>query len=174
MQAIETLFKGDLFRSRLEAKWAFFFHAAGIVYEYEPEGFKSKGGEMYLPDFYLPKTTLRGDDSNKGVYIEIKPNCYAPHEVKSSNWFDKPLVLYKGLPDENSNIYGNFGKTDSGYECWVDRWDNYMGIWICDKCKCSKIEFMGGSYNNCQLCKVGRNDHFLLTTASICARIERF
>lgn len=53
IKAIETWYKGIKFRSRLEARWAVFFDACGIEYEYEPEGYEVNG-EKYLPDFYLP------------------------------------------------------------------------------------------------------------------------
>ena len=54
IKAIETVYNGYRFRSRLEARWAVFFDAADIPYEYEPEGFVLKDGTQYLPDFYLP------------------------------------------------------------------------------------------------------------------------
>lgn len=54
IKPIETIYNGYRFRSRLEAKWAVFFEAGGIRYEYEPEGFVSDGEAPYLPDFYLP------------------------------------------------------------------------------------------------------------------------
>lgn len=63
IHAIETFYDGCRFRSRLEARWAVFFNAAKIRYVYEPEGFYSKDGQAYLPDFYLP-------DCN--VYAEVK------------------------------------------------------------------------------------------------------
>ena len=53
IKAIETYYKGYRFRSRLEARWAVFFDAAGIKYEYEPEGFDLGGGLYYLPDFRI-------------------------------------------------------------------------------------------------------------------------
>ena len=56
IKAIETYYKGYRFRSRLEARWAVFFDAAGIKYEYEPEGFVMSDGTKYLPDFYLPES----------------------------------------------------------------------------------------------------------------------
>ena len=65
-RAIETRYKGYRFRSRLEARWAVFFDALGVKWEYEPEGFELPSGR-YLPDFYLPEM----DD---GWYIEIKPD----------------------------------------------------------------------------------------------------
>lgn len=51
---IETKYKGYRFRSRLEARWAVFFDAANIAWEYEKEGYSVKGS-YYLPDFYLPQ-----------------------------------------------------------------------------------------------------------------------
>lgn len=62
IKAIQTEYKGYLFRSRLEARWAVFFDALGVRYEYEKEGF-DLDGLWYLPDFWLP--TLR-------AWIEIK------------------------------------------------------------------------------------------------------
>lgn len=50
---IETEYNGYKFRSRLEARWAVFFDAAGIKYEYEPEGFDLGNGLRYLPDFKI-------------------------------------------------------------------------------------------------------------------------
>lgn len=64
IKPIETEYNGYRFRSRLEARWAVFFDAAGIPYQYEPEGYNLKG-DYYLPDFYLPWFKC---------YIEIKPN----------------------------------------------------------------------------------------------------
>ncbi len=54
MKAIQTEYKGYLFRSRLEARWAVFFDKLGIRYEYEPEGLVLSDGTGYLPDFFLP------------------------------------------------------------------------------------------------------------------------
>jgi hypothetical protein len=64
MKPIETIYNGCRFRSRLEAKWAVFFDAGGIKYEYEPEGFELSNGSKYLPDFYFP---------DYDWYCEVKP-----------------------------------------------------------------------------------------------------
>lgn len=64
IKAIETIYNGYRFRSRLEARWAVFFDSLGVEYQYEPEGFVLNDGTPYLPDFYLP---------NQGMWIEIKP-----------------------------------------------------------------------------------------------------
>lgn len=60
---IETHYNGYRFRSRLEARWAVFFDALGIKYEYELEGFELAGGR-YLPDFWFPELRL---------WAEVKP-----------------------------------------------------------------------------------------------------
>ena len=64
IKPIETVYNGYRFRSRLEARWAVFFDAAGVEYEYEPEGYVLNDGTNYLPDFYLPGLQL---------FVEIKP-----------------------------------------------------------------------------------------------------
>lgn len=53
IKAIETVYNGYRFRSRLEARWAVFFDALGVKYEYEKEGYDLGGGIRYLPDFWL-------------------------------------------------------------------------------------------------------------------------
>lgn len=53
VQAIETVYAGCRFRSRLEARWAVFFDALKIEWTYEPEGFELPSGR-YLPDFRFP------------------------------------------------------------------------------------------------------------------------
>jgi hypothetical protein len=66
IKAIETQYKGYRFRSRLEARWAVFFDALGVRWEYEPEGF-DMDGVRYLPDFRV--WTPQGEP----MWYEIKP-----------------------------------------------------------------------------------------------------
>ena len=54
IKAIETEYDGHRFRSRLEARWAVFFNAIGLTYEYEIEGFEMDG-TRYLPAFYIQR-----------------------------------------------------------------------------------------------------------------------
>jgi len=67
IKSIDTFYNGNYFRSRMEARWAVFFDACGIKYEYEPEGFDLGNGFKYLPDFYLPQFFC---------YVEVKPQEY--------------------------------------------------------------------------------------------------
>ena len=71
MKSIQTEYKGYLFRSRLEARWAVFFDASGVRWEYEPEGYDLGDGIYYLPDFLL-----HGVDGRDGgdLYVEVKGN----------------------------------------------------------------------------------------------------
>lgn len=92
MKSIETIYKNTRFRSRLEAKWALFFDELGIEWDYECEGFESRG-IRYLPDFFLPEIEL---------LFECKP--YAPSRedfVKSAIGVEaskRTLVLSWGYP----------------------------------------------------------------------------
>ena len=61
---IPTEYKGTRFRSRLEARWAVFFDALGIEWQYEPEAFRLKNGDGYTPDFWLPQLHC---------FAEVKP-----------------------------------------------------------------------------------------------------
>ena len=79
IKAIETEYNGYRFRSRLEARWAVFFDASKIQYEYEPEGFVLSNGDKYLPDFYLPDFEL---------YVEIKPFIRGNNDLRHE-WENK-------------------------------------------------------------------------------------
>jgi hypothetical protein len=63
---IETRYRGYRFRSRLEARWAVFFDALEVPYEYEPQGYYLEELNVYyLPDFWLPEHSL---------WVEVKPD----------------------------------------------------------------------------------------------------
>jgi hypothetical protein len=75
MKAIKTKYKGYKFRSRLEARYAVFFDAMGIDWEYEIEGYVLSDGTCYLPDFWLP--TFNG-----GMWVEVKPKEFTEEEKR--------------------------------------------------------------------------------------------
>lgn len=98
LKAIDTLYNGNYFRSRMEARWAVFFDAAGIQYQYEPEGFDLGNGIKYLPDFYLPQFKC---------YAEVKPGILSHEEdiIRHSDykkWHlftkEKELIFLFGNP----------------------------------------------------------------------------
>jgi hypothetical protein len=58
-----TLYKGRLYRTRAEAKWAVVLDRLGVPFYYQPSHYRLPSG-TYLPDFWLP--TL-------DAYLEVKP-----------------------------------------------------------------------------------------------------
>ena len=69
IKPIETVYNGYRFRSRLEARWAVFFDACKVDWEYEPEGYDLGNGMWYLPDFLLHGAEGRGGGD---LYVEVK------------------------------------------------------------------------------------------------------
>ena len=51
--AIQTQYAGHHFRSRLEARWAVFFDACGVKWEYEKEGYdlREHSENIHISDF---------------------------------------------------------------------------------------------------------------------------
>ena len=108
IRAIPTEYNGYKFRSRLEARWAFFFDSLKIDYEYEPEGYYLSDGRRYLPDFRV--TNCDGSQ----IYYEVKR--------KNSKGDGKLECLIKDLEKGleydpiTGNVVGNyiFGEVLSG------------------------------------------------------------
>jgi hypothetical protein len=80
IKPIETSYQGCRFRSRLEARWAVFFDAMGIAWQYEPQGYVVNG-IPYLPDFLL----------DCGSWVEVRGD---PARVDSARF----AAIARGLP----------------------------------------------------------------------------
>lgn len=97
MKAIQTEYRGYRFRSRLEARWAVFFDACGVEWEYEPEGY-DLGGTYYLPDFLLHGVAGR---SGSELYVEVKGQM-TEADAEKIRRFTEPrniaLLLVGGIP----------------------------------------------------------------------------
>ena len=72
IKAIETMYKGYRFRSRLEARWAVFFDTLDIPWKYENEGYEKEVDTVdgvrimrYLPDFFYLAVGW-------GMFVEVK------------------------------------------------------------------------------------------------------
>ncbi len=92
IKAIQTEYKGYLFRSRLEARWAVFFDFCGIEYEYEPEGYDLGNGLVYLPDFLLHGVDGR---SCGDLYVEVQGQMTDADAKKINRFYE----LGKDDPD---------------------------------------------------------------------------
>lgn len=92
IKPIETCYNGYKFRSRLEARWAVFFDALGVKYEYEPQGFDLGNGLKYLPDFRVKCYGCRGDyelEKPFDLYIEVKGKMVESDKVKIQAFTDE-------------------------------------------------------------------------------------
>lgn len=157
--AIQTRYAGHHFRSRLEARWAVFFDACGVKWEYEKEGYDLKDyseniGDFqlgyYLPDFWLPKLE---------AWVEIKPCLPDSHwtwtlpEIQvynvvyitnaASGW------VFFGLPDIDTPCSAVW-RGGGHYPSLPDRSDSFFVLFngrieLCDdlfsKAKSARFEF---------------------------------
>ena len=79
IKAIETVYKGYRFRSRLEARYAVAFDVLNLEWEYEKEGFECGEAGWYLPDFYL---------SDSKWFVEIKGGKVSEKDQAKINYLD--------------------------------------------------------------------------------------
>jgi hypothetical protein len=103
IRAIETNYAGCRFRSRLEARWAVFFNALGIKWQYEPEGYILPNGKWYLPDFYLPELHM---------FAEVKPERFSPAEELCSANLPYPCLMLDGMPELRSYRTAGIGSRE--------------------------------------------------------------
>ncbi|MDP9316529.1 MAG: hypothetical protein M3R24_37700 [Chloroflexota bacterium] len=145
MRAIETVYNGYRFRSRVEARWAVFFDGLALPYNYEPEGF-DLGGIWYLPDFWLPQ---------QYTWIEIKGQQPTEDEKR------KAFLLMKAtnasvfiLPDEPWHTTGGYA--------WIpdspnDDYLHYPCYW--SEClRCAFITICHENKSFCDLCYFRRKE----------------
>lgn len=93
IKPIETFYGGVRFRSRLEARWAVYFDAMGVTWEYEPEKFQLPDGRWYIPDFRLQGQVL----------IEVKP---PGGSFEKAEKLGCEILLLEGPPRVDSdNVY---------------------------------------------------------------------
>ena len=124
MKAIETEYKGYRFRSRLEARWAVFFDACGVKWEYEPEGFDLGDGLYYLPDFLLHDVWIRNSIKHdlwvevKGVMNEV--DKFKIFKFACANGCDgyihvNSIIVLANIP-EGDNVFDFFDYIISNYD----------------------------------------------------------
>ena len=136
IKAIETEYNGYRFRSRLEARWAVFFDAAGIKYEYESEGYELDKSTRYLPDFYLPDFDCYVEvkrDTEDGIQ-EIEDKCF-----KAIKWGGpiKQILILSNIPKPSSPdggiwhfpvLYWKANSVVRGWWFFYDAWHSDIPI----------------------------------------------
>jgi hypothetical protein len=200
IKPIETRYKGHLFRSRLEARWAVFFDEMGIEWEYEKEGYTlepikipdieeidielNKKTINYLPDFYLPQldmfVEIKGDSIKKIEYIKAQ---------RLSFYSKKKVAIIKNLPFDGTGI--DFGEWDHKYfglflYTRIHENEIYLNMdWPGFFCKCDFCGKLGFEYSGfssriscCESNKKFRGDYGFdydkVINALSKARLERF
>ena len=120
-KAIETSYAGCRFRSRLEAKWAVFFDALGIKWQYEPQGYTvgpDHDQRAYLPDFWLPDQNLWVEVKGSiSTHAELEKLVYAarylPGAISASVKVTDNLVVCPGIV-----ILGQVPLVQEGWLAW--------------------------------------------------------
>lgn len=151
MKPIPTRYNGQVYRSRLEARWAVFFDSLRIPFFYEPEGF-NLNGISYLPDFYLP-------DSHQ--FFEVKGIMTEMDEAKIHGLIDAGYSVTVGYPDgefkacELSDITTPEGKHEQFFSM-----EPGGASWLCRCNVCGKYWFTGSEQSwRCQCCGCHEGDH---------------
>lgn len=152
MEVLEIEYNGYKFKSILEARWAVFFDAAGIKYEYEPEEFELEDGTKYLPDFYLPEI-YRGK-GKYGLWVEVKSLM--------NNYDEDKINQFRKQQNKDVLVLGEIPNAET-YEDIVDYYRDDFGIGyddnytfaICPICGKIGIEWTG----QCESSRICNDEH---------------
>ena len=124
IKAIETVYRGYRFRSRLEARWAVFFDALQIEWEYESECLDlGRSYGKYLPDFWLP--TFNG-----GMFAEVKPHGGDVTKPRALLHHGPPgtrVWFCIGTPSTSIYFHGEAYRPSPGV-CAATEFEYYCGI----------------------------------------------
>jgi hypothetical protein len=151
---IPTLYRGVMFRSRLEARWAAFFDLIGWAWTYEPQDLAG-----YIPDFSVAFEAAP-------LLVEVKhaltPEtlALASRKVERSGWNGETLIVGSELFDVESATprLGIFGEREdiAGEREWL--WSPARAFW-CLSCGHTSVLAEDGSWR-CRSCGVdGGNAH---------------
>lgn len=135
IQALETGYAGHLFRSRLEARWAVFFDALKIPWEYEAERYQLPSGK-YLPDFWLPRQELFYEV--KGVAPTVAYRRLL--EELSVGTGHRVALAVGSIPDPARYAPGSEGESDF----WIDTYEPTVDTGLVERqawTQCAKCSF---------------------------------
>ncbi len=144
-----TEYKGITFRSRLEADFARWFDKLGVVWNYEPEGYRLENGLSYLPDFFLP--AQRAYFEAKGVMLREDEQKILELAAESKTDIIIGMQIYHGEP-----ILAMVDALNDDY--WMIR----GGIIVARCLRCNKVYFMTNCGDwRCRVCGAYEgNGHF--------------
>ncbi len=140
VKAIQTVYAGVHFRSRLEARFAAGFDRLGVLWEYEPEAFHVEGVGGYLPDFRIA-----------GKWVEVKPTSEPGKLPYFAEQIDEPCyLLYPAGGDDrfSSHVMGVRGPGFLSSAVWAP----------CPRCGAVQPWIIGDEYPN-SCCHTGYESH---------------
>lgn len=185
LKPIETRYKGYRFRSRLEARWAVFFDALGVIWEYEPQGYDLGPRGFYLPDFWLP---------DQQVWTEIKGADPKDDEREKAqglaDMVGRPVAILSGaIRDPVEEFYSRRHTDDDMlslahgemfYPSYVrpnrHDTDGRSALYYCDDCRFFRVASLNDSDWRCNRCgeHVTPYHSRVLASAICAARSARF
>lgn len=148
IKAIPTTYAGNIFRSRLEARYAKLFDLHKIKWGYEVEGYEY-GNIRYLPDFYFPEMNSLFEVKGPNIPgIEKPTNLRKLIEsgiVADVDWWNPKVLIIVGDSLGNITLAGS---------------DEKAALVKC--CECQKYFFLAipRSYE-CRICGTYDGDHHL-------------
>jgi hypothetical protein len=151
---IQTKYHGVLFRSRIEARWAVFYDAMKIEWEYEKEGYQLPGNlGAYLPDFWIPSLSCWVEIKGKSPSGEEQERC----RVLANLTGNMVYLFYGKIPSPNpeSGMDGD----ESSHAYFPDLGEDY-GYWWCRCLTCGSV---GIEYN-------GRSDRLKCKKVGTCLK----
>jgi hypothetical protein len=168
VKAIETTYRGTVFRSRLEAQWAEFFDLLAVAWDYEPEGY-TNGHVRYLPDFWLPRVHHRGGAA--GLFFEVKPSSPLAGEVDKAVMLacgsGKPVIVVAQSPRSSSDWELLNEYVRQGERSWEDEGLQFAR---CDHCGALDIGFYSSDE---PLCSCGL-ERFTPYSSALCSARNQF
>lgn len=180
MKPIQTWYGGCHFRSRIEFRWAVFFDALDLKWEYEKEGYALPSG-AYLPDFWLPEIeSVSGWNEGHGVWFEVKGEKPNNRELSLMMELAKgtgkaAYLVYGPIPHVYETDLGNF-LDEANIEARFPIEDSDQQFCICRDCGKIGIEYMGLGSRICQHNEdeYSSYDHPRLIKAYVAASSARF
>jgi hypothetical protein len=145
-RGIPTAWNGLVFRSRLEAQWAYFFEQLNWPWNYEPIDL-----EGYIPDFVIafPAGPLLVEVKSEFYVDELRK---AAPKIEASSWAHEAIVVGTSPVMQGSGDLPTLGllaerdhDVDGAY-----RWDRGIAH-SCDACKGWALHHGGGSWR-CRVC----------------------
>lgn len=125
IQSIPTTYAGCTYRSRTEARWAVWFDAVGLRFQYEAEGFSIRSG-YYLPDFWI---------ADWNMFFEVKGAEPTEEECRKcaelSELAECDVLLAIGAPEERFQLIW-FVRGDEQLARFVIARDKFSaaGFWL--------------------------------------------